>query len=63
MFLSLPIALGTPIPSMRNFFDAADAILDIPGVQQQRDSREAVDLFTVSTTIAPPSLETPITQA
>ena len=45
------------------FFDAADTIIDIPGVQQQRDAREAVDLFTVSTMIAPPSLDTPITQA
>ena len=44
-------------------FDAADAILDIPGVQQRRDAREVVDLFTVSTTIAPPSLDTPTTQA
>ena len=45
------------------FFDAADAIIDILGVQQRRDAREAVDLFLVSTTIAPPSLDTPITQA
>ena len=45
------------------FFDAADAIIDIPGVQQQRDAREAVDLFTVSTMLAPPPPDTPITQA
>ena len=44
-------------------FDAADAILDIPSVQQRRDACEVVDLFTFSTTIAPPSLDTPITQA
>ena len=44
-------------------FDASDSIVDIPGVQVQRDSRAEVDLFTVSTTIVPPSLDTPITQA
>ena len=45
------------------FFDVADAISDIPGVQQRRDAREAVDLFTVSTTLAPPPCDTPITQS
>ena len=44
-------------------FDASDSIVDIPGVQERRDSRAEVDLFMVSTTIAPPSLDTPITQA
>ena len=44
------------------FFDGADAIIDIPGVQQRHDAREVVDLFTVSTMIAPPSLDTPITE-
>ena len=45
------------------FFDATDAITDIPGVQPRRDAREALDLFSVSTTLFPSSPDTPITQA
>ena len=44
------------------YFDANDAILDIPGVQQRRDEREALDLFSVSTMLASPPPDTPITQ-
>ena len=34
-------------------FDATDANTDIPGVQQRRDAREALDLFPVSTMHVP----------
>ena len=45
------------------FFDATDAITDIPGVQQRCDARDALDLFPASTTLVPSPHEPPITQA
>ena len=45
------------------FFDATDAITDIPGVQQCRDAREALDLFPASTMLTPSLSEPLLTQA
>ena len=45
------------------FFDATDAITDIPGVQQCRDAREALDLFPASTLLVPSLHDPTITQA
>ena len=45
------------------FFDATDAITDIPGVQQHCDACEALDLFPASTMLIPSPSEPPITQA
>ena len=45
------------------FFDATDAITDIPGIQQRHDAREALDLFPASTTLVPSPSEPPLTQA
>ena len=45
------------------FFDATDAITDIPWVQQQHDARKVLDLFPVSTMLVPSPPDPPITQA
>ena len=45
------------------FFDATDAITDIPCVQPRRDAREGLDLCPASNTLVPSPSEPPITQA